>query len=174
MSSPPRKKKRDRKEPTKNLVIPLVTTNRKKLDLLKTNKVNKSNMRKETKTILTILTIILTFKEATPINVRHASKHVSVHAILGISNTTEHPQRTQKSFKMFCYLGPSDLNCSASENYQGIRIIKRSRVHFLPTQNLKIFQNVLLTRPFGPRSLRFPKLICFFLFCLSWPSQVLP
>ena len=89
MSSPPTKKKRDRKEPTKNLVIPLVTTNRKKLDLLKTNKVNKSNMRKETKTILTILTIILTFKEATPINVRHASKHVSVHAILGISNTTE-------------------------------------------------------------------------------------
>ena len=89
MSSPPRKKKRDGKKLTKNLEIPLVTTNRKKLDLLKTNKVNKSNMRKKTKTILTLLTIILTFKEVTPINVRHATKHVSVHAILGISNTTE-------------------------------------------------------------------------------------
>ena len=71
---------------------------------------------------------------------------------------------SKKSFKMFCSLGPSDLSSSASENYQGIRIIKRSRIHFLPTQNLKIFQNVLLTRPFGPRSLRFPKLICFFCF----------
>ena len=68
----------------------------------------------------------------------------------------------------------SRTNYVGVQSYQGIRIIKRSRVHFLPTQNLKIFQNVLLPRPFGLRSLRFRKLICFFLFCLSWPSQVLP
>lgn len=88
MSSPPRKRKRDGKKPTKRLEIPLVTTNIKKLELLNNSKVNKINMRKKTKTILTILTLILTFKEATPIKVLHASKHVSVHAILGISNTT--------------------------------------------------------------------------------------
>ena len=98
MSSLPKMKKKEGKKrahTTQRLEIPLEdikhTTNIEflQLDHQNNSKVIKFKMSKMNKTILIILTLILTIKGATPIKVLHASKHVSVHAILGISNTTE-------------------------------------------------------------------------------------